>query len=66
MNINGLQTLIPRGFSIIPEGRSLLVIREGWEKVLGPLGGKSREEMIAASPGAEFLRGRGRPLVLET
>jgi len=66
MNIPRLQSLLPPGFSLVAKGRLVLVIRDGWEKVLVPLGGKSREEMAAASPGAEYLRGRGRPLLLAT
>ena len=64
MKIARLQPLLPPGFFPAEKGGSVWVVRDGWEKVLVPLGGRSREELAAAFPGAEHLRGRGRPLVL--
>ncbi len=64
MKLAKLQRRLPPGFSLAEKGGSVWVVRDGWEKVLVPLGGRSREELAAAFPGAEYLRGRGRPLVL--
>lgn len=65
MNLARLQHLLPPGFSLTPKGKAILIVRAGWERILLPLGGKSREELAAVAPGAEYLRGRGRPLVLK-
>ncbi len=65
MKIARLQSLLPPGFSLTEKGKAVLVVRRGWEEILLPLGEKTREEMVSSSDGAEFLCGRGRPLVLE-
>ncbi len=64
--LEGLRKKLPDGFRLLEAGKRVVVAKEGWEEVLRGLGEKDRRELEADYPGLEYLRGRGRPMVLPT
>ena len=64
--LEGLRKRLPDDFRLFEAGKRAVIAKEGWEEVLRELGGKDRREREEAYPGFEYLRGRGRPMVLPT